>query len=89
MPSQWPTVEKLAEQMHKNLNAHKGENPAGWENVREGFLLNRLADELEEFREVAITGSSPERLWSEAADAANFLMMLCDNYERAYEEAQP
>ena len=66
----------FAEQMEQQLalNDHKG----GWDGCSTEWLLTRL---LEEARELSITltdDSSPERIFAEAADVANFAMMIAD-----------
>jgi NTP pyrophosphatase (non-canonical NTP hydrolase) len=55
-------------------NAHK----AHWNTVTTEWLLNRCIEELEELKE-AVTNEDPGEIVREAADVANFAMMIADN----------
>jgi len=55
------------------LNDHRG----GWKDCSLLFLLGRLHDEVRELNH-AIGYGSPEEIGEEAADAANFAMMIAD-----------
>ncbi len=73
-----PEVQAFAERMERALlsNDHKG----GWDDCRDEYLLGRLEDELLELRK-AINGRGGS-VQEEAADVANFAMMLADNDSR-------
>lgn len=66
-----PEVMKFAEAMERKLqeNDYKG----GWQDMWPGDLLRRIDQEWAE-----VKGCNDEELLGEAADVANFLMMLCD-----------
>lgn len=60
------------------LNDHKG----GWENTKDGVLLNKLRVESGELYSALVDpglGSNSESVIEEAADVANFAMMIADN----------
>lgn len=65
-------VQKFAEAMQEKLweNRHKG----GWKNCTPEYLEIRLREETEE-----LISCDDEDFLDEAADAANFIMMMCDN----------
>lgn len=69
-------VRRFAERMEKQLaaNDHKGH----WADCDSEWLLARARDELAEL-EQAILDCDSEAIRNEAADAANFCMMICDN----------
>ena len=54
-------------------NEHKG----SWDNCNYDYLLNRLRQETEELAE-AIAGGTATDVIDEAADVANFAMMIAD-----------
>lgn len=66
-----PEVKWFAENMERKLrdNEHKG----GWKVMTARELWKRVDDELKE-----LTECEDEDFEDEAADVANFLMMLCD-----------
>lgn len=64
----------LMEQKLK-LNDDKG----GWEDAKIEWLLCRLEEEIEEFRGAIEEGADSEYIALEAADVANFAMMIADN----------
>lgn len=74
-----PEVRRFAEAMEQQLreNEHKG----GWEHINMLTLVGRAFEELGEF--VALmngtyeNGIDEQAFWDEAADTANFLMMIC------------
>ena len=63
-------VQLFAEAMERKLreNDYKG----GWKDCPEDYLMTRITDELEELE------AKDSSILDEAADVANFLMMLCD-----------
>jgi NTP pyrophosphatase (non-canonical NTP hydrolase) len=71
-------VFEFAGAMSKELerNSHKG----GWSRETYGYLLNRLKQEVAELRRAVRGRESPESVLSEAADVANFAMMIADVY---------
>lgn len=87
-PRDYPQVVKLADAMREKLlaNAHKG----SWQHVDVGYLLDRLNDEVAELEAVCRAarnyqmrgkGEDPDLLMKvrqEAADVANFAMMVAD-----------
>lgn len=58
-----------------DANAHKGH----WSTVTVDYLLNRLRQEVEELAD-ALDRGLPNHIVSEAADVANFAMMIADRY---------
>ncbi len=68
-----PEVLKFAEAMELKLreNAHK----SGWKCCDVGYLTMRIAQEMVEFADCL---DAEKACLEEAADVANFLMMLCD-----------
>ena len=66
-------VKRFAMIMERKLreNSFKG----GWAKEDWRWLLGRLNEEMLEFQEALFTG---KKVSSEAADIANFLMMICD-----------
>ena len=76
-----PEVLRFAEAMELRLRANDWKG--GWNHEMPQSLLNRARDEVQELDdvvdEICGMGLSPERIaavWSEAGDAANFLMMV-------------
>jgi len=76
-------VRNMCEQMEVRLRAndHKG----GWHNMSWEHLLDLLKEEVAELEECFDTGSGkvvtePAHITAEAADVANFAMMLMDNF---------
>ena len=75
-------VEKFSQAMFKKLldNRHKGD----WSACDYAYLLRRLREETEELRFrllglIRSQATTPEQILSEAADVANFAMMIADN----------
>ena len=70
----------FARAMEKKLKAndHKGH----WRHLEVGHLRRRLAQEIEELKRAIDANESPARVLLEAADAANFAMMIAENYRR-------
>lgn len=67
---------KLAE------NIHKGK----WEDVDPMYAFKRLMQEaIELFEEIQLQGA-PEDIWKEAADVANFAMILAQTYELQHKQ---
>jgi hypothetical protein len=81
----WPYVLEFAKRMEAKLalNRHKGDR-AGWINDDPWALWRRIGDEHTELMTAMETGATAEEIANEAADAANFCMMLADWFvERA------
>ena len=78
------TVLKMAVHMDKKLcdNSHK----EGWGSCTNQYLSMRITQEKKELMKAIKEFRSPEEIWAEAADIANFAMMLADNYEEYYED---
>ena len=79
-----PEVRWFAEQMEARLRAN--DHKTGWLDCNDSWLLGRLREELEELAgEVLAWGESrrPEYVVKEAADVANFAMMIADKARAA------
>lgn len=76
----WPIVLAFAKRMEAKLakNRHKGDRE-GWLKDHPQALWSRIDDEHLELYE-AIGGNDPEAVWKEAADVANFAMMVADSF---------
>ena len=73
-----PEVQRFAEMMESKLreNDHKG----GWEDDTCGSLFARMIEEGDELHEaLAQIRQIPEKVAGEAADVANFCLMIADN----------
>jgi len=83
-PSTWLFVFEFARLMEGKLekNRHKGDRE-GWLRKTPQDLLFLLRKEVEEL-EGALNSGSPEDVESEAADVANFAMMVMDSFREAY-----
>lgn len=74
-------VERFADEMERRLQAndHKG----GWQSERKGYLLSRLREEVEELYDAMVVSEADGAgVTAEAADVANFAMMIADNFGR-------
>ncbi len=73
-------VLNFAFQMQKEMdnNSHKTE----WWELTPKRCLYRLRQEIEEVTRAVEQNKSAEKVTSECADAANFLMFLSNNYEQ-------
>jgi NTP pyrophosphatase (non-canonical NTP hydrolase) len=60
----------------------------GWQGLTRRQCLNRANQELKELRGALNKKEPPNRVWDEAADVANFLLFLCINYQRDYNESR-
>lgn len=58
-----------------------------WSFYSVGHLRKRIADELGELKRAIDAKESPERILREAADVANFCMMVADNYRSEFDPA--
>lgn len=70
-------IDWFAEQMkHKlDLNRHKG----GWEDCKNHYLVRRLLEETAELVQSVMRNEDADTVIEEAADVANFCMMIADN----------
>ena len=73
------SVKQLSGEMFKKLEAN--DDKGGWEYSSFKYLFNRLHEELEELEAVVLRDKS-KNAWGEAADVANFAMMIAENAER-------
>lgn len=75
-----PEVIKFAEAMENELRVNGSKGYRGWKDMTPVELLSRVEDELKELKELKeLSADAPDSIMlGEAADAANFLMMLCD-----------
>ena len=66
-------VRHFAEAMEQKLrdNDHK----SGWKDCKLSYLWRRVGEEMMEFEDAVLDG---EKCLGEAADVANYLMMICD-----------
>jgi NTP pyrophosphatase (non-canonical NTP hydrolase) len=71
-----PEVAAFALAMEDKLrqNDHKG----GWDDCSKQYMAMRLTQEREELRDAIARGAPPEEILKEAADVANFAMMVAD-----------
>ena len=77
-----PSVERMAVAMECKLREHDGQRD-GWgpRDRTSGFrLLERLDAEIEELRTEVLEGD-PWGIRAEAADVANYAMMLAEHFE--------
>lgn len=65
---------KLSENSHKD----------GWGGLTLQHLSMRITQEKQELIRAVQRGATPEQVWREAADIANFAMMIAENYEDEY-----
>lgn len=77
-------VKKMMLFMDKKLsdNSHK----TGWDGLTLQHLSMRITQEKKELVKAIKEKKCPEDVWEEAADVANFAMMLAQNYEDNHEE---
>lgn len=64
------------------INSHK----RGWNGLSERWILNRIRQELGELQR-AVAAESGENIIREAADVANFCMMIANTQREAVREA--
>ena len=72
-----PEVMRFAEAMENKLRANGSKGYYGWKDMTPLELLSRVEDELTELKKLKADAPDSVML-GEAADVANFLMMLCD-----------
>ena len=86
-PEEWPEyrmelrpeVDKFSQAMEEKLreNDYRG----GWQHCDIDYLFMRMAEERQELRR-AVRGKDPVKVLREAADIANFALMIADNFTR-------
>lgn len=67
----------FAQAMERELQAN--DHKSHWSGCEVTYLLRRLRDEMGELDRALSNGAPSERIISEAADVANFAMMVADN----------
>lgn len=75
-------VTRFASQMQEKLNDRAFKGHQGWHGKSVSWLFDRAHEELKELQDVIVNYEDPESIEEEAADVANFLMMVADNYKR-------
>ena len=77
----WPLVLAFAHEMERKLaqNRHKGDR-SGWLHVSPESLIERIGDEFGELCEAVDRRDPSQHVYDEAADVANFAMMVADSY---------
>ncbi len=78
-----PAVQGFAERMEANLRRHDERGTSGWDDETIDFLKARLHEEVDELvialhMSKAYPGEYKRRARDEAADVANFAMMIAD-----------
>lgn len=83
--SLWAVTMWFANEMQRELN--NNDHKCGWEDLSARWLLMRLDQEVRELKRAVTSGKN---IVSEAADVANFAMMIADIYNTkdAQDEAQ-
>jgi hypothetical protein len=70
----------FSKQMLKKLKLHNHKDH--WSGMSDDQLLDRLMDEVKELEHELVNGGDPKDIAYEAADIANFAMMIADNARR-------
>ena len=70
-------VQKFSEDMEHKLV--KNDHKSGWGNCTSSYLLLRLKEEVKELETAVRNNKSTGDVITEAADVANFAMMIADN----------
>lgn len=78
-----PPVMWFANEMERQLQ--ENDYKAGWSSLSAKWMLNRLKQEVRELERAIIAG---KEVVEEAADVANFAMMIADNYTNGEEECE-
>lgn len=79
-------LQRFALDMERQLQAN--DHKPGWSHDALWSLLSRLRQETDELSS-AIDSGSPQRIIDEAADVANFAMMIADNTRRLLSAWRP
>lgn len=73
-------LQSFANLMEMKLAKHdEDRGPTDWRNSTQASLVRRLREELAELETALIDGAEVSRVREEAADVANFAMMIADN----------
>ena len=81
LQGQWPCVQWFANEMQRELHANN--HKTGWDNLSQKWLLNRLKQEVGELERAVESGKN---IVSEAADVANFAMMIADKSQEQVDD---
>ena len=92
-----PEIRKMAHQMEQKFRLHDKERGNPFQPLTFEFLDGRFDHEWNEFMlalgdafrmdcDEPSDGSKPSDVWKEAADCCNFILMMCVNYERDWNE---
>lgn len=74
------SVDRMSQNMLAKLDANK--HKGRWEDVNPLWAFKRIVDEASELMEAVLSGQSPEEVWKEAADVANFALIVAESYEK-------
>lgn len=80
-----PEVARFAQLMEMKLSMHDEERGDSWQKENTDFFMVRIEEEYAELLEAVITGNM-KKIQYEAADVANFLMMLSWKVEDEWAE---
>lgn len=72
---------RMVRAMRKKLEVHS--DKGHWNTCTIEYLMKRLGEEFQELAEAIDSGVTPDEVWAEAGDVANFAAMIADNYEAA------
>ena len=78
-----PRDELLAFACNMERKLRENDHKVGWEHLNDKWLLCRIRQELAELEKVIKCNGN---VVDEAADVANFIMMIADNHKRKLEE---
>ena len=82
-----PPVRALAQAMEHKLRANDHKGQWGTYGMAYGpYFLARLREEVAELEAAILAGESPRAVLMEAADVANFALILADSYAKEAEE---
>lgn len=79
-----PEVRKMSMQMEEKFRLYDKERGNPFNCDDEPFMQGRLSGESDEFQGAMDDQAHPAKVWKEAADTCNFILMLCVNYEREW-----
>lgn len=74
------SISRLSDEQFKKLWHHRAKGR--WENIQPLEAFKRLMQESTELLEAVLNGYSVEEAWKEAADVANFALIIAEAYER-------
>ena len=73
----------FASDMEEQLDANQ--DKGGWEGCTAKYLFREMFNSMDRARLAIENGASVEHVTKKLADAANYSMMLADNYDREHE----